>query len=222
MEKFPNFMYTHTHTSTHPLKKIIVVACIPLLRNIHLQCIYSLMNFYMCIHSCNQHMDQDIEHSGTPRFSWNPFFINIACDACSVASVVSDSLGPYGLQSTRLLWLEILQPRILLQWVGILSSRGSSWPRDRTHVSCISCVAGGSFTTEPLGRGSPKYWLTPANFKNHIICIYVLKVKTCTNPSPCESYVMFTWTWGEKNPLNVFLYTLKYKNMLDHKYTHIV
>ena len=26
---------------------------------------------------------------------------------------------------------------IILEWVAISSSRGSSWPRDRTHVSCI-------------------------------------------------------------------------------------
>ena len=27
--------------------------------------------------------------------------------------------------------------------------RGSSWPRDQTHVSCSSCIAGRFFTTEP-------------------------------------------------------------------------
>ena len=31
----------------------------------------------------------------------------------------------------------ILQPRIL-EWVAISSSRGSSWPRDQTQVSCIA------------------------------------------------------------------------------------
>ena len=36
----------------------------------------------------------------------------------------------------------ILQARIL-EWVAMPSSRGSSWPRDRTPVSCI---AGGFFT----------------------------------------------------------------------------
>ena len=36
----------------------------------------------------------------------------------------------------------ILQERIL-EWVVIFSSRGSSWPRDLTHVSCISCVCRG-------------------------------------------------------------------------------
>ena len=33
----------------------------------------------------------------------------------------------------------VFQARIL-EWVAISSSRGSSWPRDQTHVSCISCI----------------------------------------------------------------------------------
>ena len=36
-----------------------------------------------------------------------------------------------------------------LEWVAISFSRGSSWPRDQTWVSCI---AGRFFTTEPLGK----------------------------------------------------------------------
>ena len=28
----------------------------------------------------------------------------------------------------------------LLEWVAISCSRGSSWPRDQTHISCISCI----------------------------------------------------------------------------------
>ena len=44
----------------------------------------------------------------------------------------------------------ILQARIL-EWVAMLSSWGSSQPRDRNWVSCVSCIAGKFFTTEPLG-----------------------------------------------------------------------
>ena len=36
----------------------------------------------------------------------------------------------------------ILQARTL-QWVAMLSSRGSSQPRDRTCMFCVSCIAGG-------------------------------------------------------------------------------
>ena len=37
----------------------------------------------------------------------------------------------------------------ILEWVAISSFRGSSWPRDQTRVSCVSCSVGGFFTTEP-------------------------------------------------------------------------
>ena len=36
---------------------------------------------------------------------------------------------------------------IILEWVAVPSFRGSSWPRDQTCISCISCIAGGFFTT---------------------------------------------------------------------------
>ena len=44
----------------------------------------------------------------------------------------------------------ISQARIL-EWVAISFSRGSSQPRNQTQVSCVSCIAGGFFTTEPPG-----------------------------------------------------------------------
>ena len=42
-----------------------------------------------------------------------------------------------------------------LEWVAISFSRGSSWSRDRTCVSSISCLAGGIFTTEPPWKAKP-------------------------------------------------------------------
>ena len=39
----------------------------------------------------------------------------------------------------------ILQARVL-EWVAMPFSRGSFQPRDQTHVSCVSCFAGGFFT----------------------------------------------------------------------------
>ena len=42
----------------------------------------------------------------------------------------------------------ILQVR-MLEWVAMPSSRGSFWPRDQT---CITCIAGGFFTTELPGK----------------------------------------------------------------------
>ena len=55
-------------------------------------------------------------------------------------SVVSDSLWSHNPPGSSV--HEILQARILL-WVAFLFSRGSSWPRDWTQVSC---TAGGFFT----------------------------------------------------------------------------
>ena len=45
----------------------------------------------------------------------------------------------------------ILQARIL-EWVFRPSSRGSSWPRGGTYISCVICIAGGCFSTEQLGK----------------------------------------------------------------------
>ena len=39
----------------------------------------------------------------------------------------------------------ISQARIL-EWIAISSSRGSSWPWDWIHVSCVFCIAGRFFT----------------------------------------------------------------------------
>ena len=44
---------------------------------------------------------------------------------------------------------------IVLAWIAISSSRGSSQPRDQTCISCDSCIAGRFFTADH--QGSPGY-----------------------------------------------------------------
>ena len=39
----------------------------------------------------------------------------------------------------------LIEERIL-EWLPFTFSRRSSWPRDRTHISCVSCIAGRFFT----------------------------------------------------------------------------
>ena len=39
-----------------------------------------------------------------------------------------------------------------LEWVAISYSRESSWPRNRTWVSWVSCTGNGFFTTTPPGK----------------------------------------------------------------------
>ena len=46
---------------------------------------------------------------------------------------------------------KILQSRIL-EWAAISSSKGSSWPRDWTHNSGISCIADRFFNTWAIGE----------------------------------------------------------------------
>ena len=54
-----------------------------------------------------------------------------------VCSVVSDSLRPHGPVARQVpLCMEIFLARILKR-VAISFSRGSSWPKDQTHASCI-------------------------------------------------------------------------------------
>ena len=48
----------------------------------------------------------------------------------------------------------IFQARVL-EWVVISFSRGSSWPRDQTRVSCVSYTASWFFTAEPSGKLPP-------------------------------------------------------------------
>ena len=53
----------------------------------------------------------------------------------------------------------ILQARIL-EWVAVPSSRGSSRPRDRTHVSTCPALAGGFFTTNAIWEAT---YISPIN-----------------------------------------------------------
>ena len=46
---------------------------------------------------------------------------------------------------------EISQAEVL-EWVAVSFPRESFQPRDQTHISCVSCIAGGFFIAEPLGK----------------------------------------------------------------------
>ena len=71
---------------------------------------------------------------------------------CSVTQSRLTLLWPRGLYSLRVFFVYgILQVRIL-ECVAISSYRGPSWPMNQTHVSYVSCIAGGFFTAEPLGK----------------------------------------------------------------------
>ena len=69
----------------------------------------------------------------------------------------------------------ISQTRIL-EWVAIPFSRESSWPRDRTWVSCV----GGGFFTVWATREAPEYWSrwpipSPGDLPDWTLTLYTLK-----------------------------------------------
>ena len=52
----------------------------------------------------------------------------------------------------------ILQARIL-EWAAIFFSRGSSRPRDQTHISCVSCIGRQTFFYHLHHLGSPSVFI---------------------------------------------------------------
>ena len=80
-----------------------------------------------------------------------------------VCSAVSNTLQPHGNVACQSpLYMEFffffflgvhgIFETGILEWIAISYSRGSFQPRNRTHVSCISCLTGRFFTTEPPGK----------------------------------------------------------------------
>ena len=73
----------------------------------------------------------------------------------------------------------------MLEWVAMSCSRQSSWPRDQTHVSCIT---GRFFTTEPPGK--PPRHVEDISQDDHSLIIsllgFLLLFTFCYIPEPSE------------------------------------
>ena len=71
----------------------------------------------------------------------------------------------------------------ILEWVAVAFSRGSSQPKNQTHFSCISCIAGGFFTK----------WATWETQNYHIdptiplLGVYLRKTKSLIWKDTCSS-----------------------------------
>ena len=95
----------------------------------------------------------------------------------------------------------IFQARIP-EWVAISSSRGSSWPRDGTGVSCISCTASRFFTTEPLGKPKAKQKNLSLNTTLEVFLLYhTCEIKFCQG---CIKPVIldFRRLWTSRRTIN--------------------
>ena len=80
--------------------------------------------------------------------------LQLAClCACSVAQLCPTFYDPMNCNPPGSSVHRILQPEIL-EWLSMPSSRGSSWSRDQTGVSCITSRFS---AMEPTGRSPPTY-----------------------------------------------------------------
>ena len=68
---------------------------------------------------------------------------------CLVAKLCPTLLQPHGQYSLPVSSVHGISQARRLEWVAISFSRESSWPKDQTHGSYISCIACGFFTTTP-------------------------------------------------------------------------
>ena len=101
----------------------------------------------------------------------------------------------------------------ILKWVAISFSRGSSWPRDWTHVFCVSFIAGGFFTAEPSGKPHVHQASHPILSHEHslfssVICKeffwFVLHLSYLyggqrSSVFYCHLYVPLSWYEGKKS-----------------------
>ena len=94
----------------------------------------------------------------------------------------------------------ILQARIL-EWVAISSSRGSSQPRDQTHVSCVSFI-GRQILYQLSQQGSPheQRQITPTSIYTDNFCLQhthprpVVALHAMPSQPPCrQNSVIPTW-----------------------------
>ena len=54
---------------------------------------------------------------------------SVVVTLCDPMNYISPDSSVHGISQAR-----------MLEWVAISFSRGSSWPRDQTHISCVSCI----------------------------------------------------------------------------------
>ena len=87
----------------------------------------------------------------------------------------------------------IFQARIL-EWPAMPSSRGSSLPRDRTRVSCISYTADGFFTAEPPEK--------PHNFcqVQSLSCVWLFATPWT---AARQASLSITNSWSTPKPMSI-------------------
>ena len=128
--------------------KLHFLSCINSDREINKTCPRS--NRYTCYLEQNKYSVKLVAHSFKKLFKglWNTWYTTVDAQSCPTLCDPLDCSPPgssvHGISQAR-----------IQEWVAIFSSKGSSRPRDRTHISCISYTAGG-FLYLLSHQGSPK------------------------------------------------------------------
>ena len=113
-----------------------------------------------------------------------PCFI---CCCCSVAKLYLTLLQP---QPARLLIHGISEARIL-EWVVISFSRGSSWPRDWTYVSCI----GRQILYHWATWETPKYYFSSILIGIPVFTLASFRVTLIHYKLYCVIFLLITLQW---------------------------
>ena len=90
----------------------------------------------------------------------------------------------------------------ILEWVLISFSKGSFWPRDQTHVSCSSCIAGRFFTTESSGKPCIYVYIHTHTYVYMYIYIHTHTVEYYSATRE-KAILLFTTTWMELEGISV-------------------
>ena len=80
---------------------------------------------------------------------------------CTVAQLYLSLCDPMECRQPGISVHGIFQVRIL-EWVAISYPRGSSQPKDRTHISCTSCIA-------PPGKPLPRLYILLASLVAQLV-----------------------------------------------------
>ena len=97
-------------------------------------------------------LEQDIQIVGTEEPKFLVFsFVDCVCACAKLLQSCPTLWDPMDCSPPGSSVHGLLQARIL-EWVAMPSSRGHSQPRNRTWVSCSSCITGRFFTTVPLRK----------------------------------------------------------------------
>ena len=98
------------------------------------------------------------------------------CVCMCVCSVVSNSLWPHGVCSLPDSSVHVILQARILEWVATSFSRGSSQPRDGTHIYCISCIGRWVlYHQRHLGSSYSRLFVIVCATEFHILC-YIIKL----------------------------------------------